>query len=66
LKPAFNPIFDFYFTGRKTMSGIGLTLIIMGSGSFLLPLFGLQFALLNLLGSARPVVALVLIVAGGA
>ena len=48
------------------MSGIGLTLIIMGSGSFLLPLFGLQFALLNLLGSARPVVALVLIVAGGA
>jgi uncharacterized membrane protein YgdD (TMEM256/DUF423 family) len=46
------------------MTKLGATLIILGGGSFVLPLFGLQFRLLSLFGKATPVIGIVLAVAG--
>jgi hypothetical protein len=34
------------------MGGFGLTLILIGIGSFILPLLGLQFSLLSILGDS--------------
>jgi hypothetical protein len=48
------------------MRGWGTWMVILGIGSFILPLFNLQFMLLNYLGPARPIVAVFLIVIGGA
>ena len=42
----------------------GTTFLVLGIGSFVLPLMGLQFALLNLFGEARPYAAGAMIVAG--
>jgi hypothetical protein len=47
------------------MRGWGIWMVILGVGSFVLPFFGLQFMLLDLLGTARPIVAIVMIIAGG-
>ena len=44
--------------------GWGITLLILGIGSFILPLLGLQFRLLNLFGDATPVLGAGLAVLG--
>jgi uncharacterized membrane protein YgdD (TMEM256/DUF423 family) len=46
------------------MRSWGIYLLIFGIGSFLLPLMGLQFKLLSLLGNSTPIVGGVLTVAG--
>jgi uncharacterized membrane protein YgdD (TMEM256/DUF423 family) len=46
------------------MRSWGIYLLIFGIGSFLLPMMGLQFKLLSLLGSSTPIVGGVLTVAG--
>jgi len=46
------------------MRSWGIYLLIFGIGSFLLPMMGLQFKLLSLLGNATPIVGAVLTVAG--
>jgi hypothetical protein len=43
----------------------GVWLLILGIGSFILPLVGMQFILLDIFGQARPFVAAAMIVAGG-
>ena len=48
------------------MRSWGGTMILLGIGSFILPMFGRQFILLSFFGSATPVIAVVLILAGGA
>ncbi|MBM4069916.1 MAG: hypothetical protein FJ271_13335 [Planctomycetes bacterium] len=40
--------------GGNAMRGWGITLLVLGVGSFILPLMGLQFRLLNLFGQATP------------
>jgi hypothetical protein len=42
----------------------GKWLLILGGGSFVLPMFGLQFTILNLLGDSLPLVAGAMTVAG--
>jgi len=44
--------------------GLGAMLAFLGAGSFLLPLVGLQFRIMNLFGSATPIIAIALIVGG--
>ena len=44
--------------------GLGAMLVFLGAGSFLLPLVGLQFRIMNLFGSATPIIAIALIVGG--
>jgi uncharacterized membrane protein YgdD (TMEM256/DUF423 family) len=46
------------------MRSWGIYLLIFGIGAFVLPMMGLQFKLLSLLGNATPLVAGLLIVAG--
>jgi uncharacterized membrane protein YgdD (TMEM256/DUF423 family) len=46
------------------MRSWGIYLLIFGIGSFLLPMMGLQFKLLSLLGNSTPIVGGVLTVAG--
>jgi len=46
------------------MRSWGIYLLIFGIGSFLLPMMGLQFKLLSLLGISTPIVGGVLTVAG--
>jgi hypothetical protein len=46
------------------MRSTGIWLLILGGGSFILPMFGLQFRLLDLLGDARPIVAGAMAVVG--
>lgn len=46
------------------MRRFGITLLILGIGSFILPLFGRQFRLLSLFGGATPVVAVILAILG--
>jgi|GEM_PF-4687558 len=48
------------------MRSWGVWMIVLGAGSFILPLFNLQFMLLNYLGPARPIVAVFMIAIGGA
>lgn len=48
------------------MRGWGGTLILLGIGSFILPMFGMQFILLSFFGAATPIVAIVMIIAGAA
>jgi hypothetical protein len=43
---------------------IGGTLLVLGVGSFILPLFGMQFRLLNIFGDAQPLVGLALATIG--
>jgi hypothetical protein len=50
--------------GSSAMRGWGITLLILGIGSFILPLMGLQFRLLNLFGEATPFLGAGLAVAG--
>lgn len=50
--------------GGSAMRGWGITLLILGIGSFVLPLMGLQFRLLNLFGAATPVLGAVLAAVG--
>lgn len=47
------------------MRGWGITLLILGIGSFILPLMGMQFRLLSLFGDAAPIVGIALAVIGG-
>jgi hypothetical protein len=47
------------------MCSWGGTLLILGVGSFILPLVGLQFRLLSLLGDSTPILGAMLAVAGG-
>ena len=54
------------------MKSYALIMIVLGAGSFILPLFGLQFRLLTIFGSATPylgaglaVLGVVILVAGG-
>ena len=44
---------------------VGTTLIVIGVFSFLLPLFGLQFRLINLLENSQPTVGILLLALGG-
>lgn len=44
----------------------GIWCLILGAGSFVLPLVGMQFVLLDLFGEARPYVAGAMIIAGAA
>jgi len=44
--------------GGTAMAGWGVTLIVLGLGSFILPLVGMQFRLLALFGPAQNIVAL--------
>ena len=46
------------------MRSWGIYLLIFGIGSFLLPMMGLQFKLLSLLGNSTPIVGGLLTVAG--
>jgi uncharacterized membrane protein YgdD (TMEM256/DUF423 family) len=46
------------------MRSWGIYLLIFGIGSFLLPMMGLQYKLLSLLGNSTPIVGGVLTVAG--
>lgn len=46
------------------MQRIGTYLLILGVGAFILPMFGLQFRLLNALGDSQTIVAGVLAAAG--
>lgn len=46
------------------MQRLGCFLFILGAGSFILPLFGLQFKLLMLFGDATPIVGVVLALVG--
>jgi uncharacterized membrane protein YgdD (TMEM256/DUF423 family) len=46
------------------MRSWGIYLLIFGIGAFVLPMMGLQFKLLSLLGNATPLVAGLLILAG--
>lgn len=39
------------------MRNTGIWLLVLGGGSFVLPMFGLQFRILDILGEARPFVA---------
>ena len=47
------------------MARFGVMLLILGIGSFILPLFGMQFRLLAIFGDAQPIVALVMAALGG-
>ena len=46
------------------MRSWGIYLLIFGIGSFLLPMMGLQYKLLSMLGNSTPLVGGVLTVAG--
>lgn len=46
------------------MRSWGIYLLIFGIGSFLLPMMGLQFKLLTLLGNSTPIVGGLLAIAG--
>ena len=50
--------------GGGGMRGWGITLLILGIGSFILPLIGLQFRLLNLFGAATSIIGAVLALIG--
>jgi len=45
--------------------GWGITLLVLGLGSFFLPLFGLQFRLMDLLRDAQPAVGIFFALIGG-
>ena len=47
--------------GKK---GIGLTMVILGVGSFILPFFGLQFRIMNLFGNVQWIVAIIIALIG--
>ncbi|MBU1030734.1 MAG: hypothetical protein ABIC91_08720 [Nanoarchaeota archaeon] len=44
--------------------GLGVLLIVMGIGSFILPLFGLQFKLLILFGAYQWMVSILMAIIG--
>jgi hypothetical protein len=44
--------------------GLGAMLVFLGAGSFLLPLIGLQFRIMNLFGDATPIIAIALVIGG--
>jgi hypothetical protein len=44
--------------------GWGVTFIVLGAGSFILPMMGVQFRLISLFGEAAPVVGVVLLALG--
>ncbi len=46
------------------MKRLGVFLIIFGAGSFILPLFGLQFRLLSLFGNYTSIAAIIAVVVG--
>lgn len=46
------------------MQGWGVWLILLGVGSFILPMFGRQFILISIFGPAAPVVSVLFIVGG--
>jgi hypothetical protein len=43
------------------MKGLGIVLIIIGAGSFILPQFGIQFRLMSAFGENQPIAAAVAI-----
>jgi hypothetical protein len=46
------------------MKSWGVWLLILGIGSFILPVFGLQFALLNIFGESQVLAAIGMIIVG--
>lgn len=46
------------------MKKFGATLVLLGIGSFILPVFGLQFKILNLFGSMQWLISIAAIVVG--
>lgn len=63
-EPAEEPAQEQAGGGGGALRGWGITLLILGIGSFILPLMNLQFRLLNALGDAAPVFGAVLAVVG--
>jgi len=47
-----------------SIKGLGAMLVFLGAGSFLLPLVGLQFRIMNLFGDATPIIAIALVIGG--
>lgn len=46
------------------MKSWGVTFLILGVGTFALPIVGLEFAIMSLFGDERPMVAVILAIAG--
>lgn len=46
------------------MKSWGVTFLILGVGTFVLPIVGLEFAIMSLFGDERPMVAVILAIAG--
>jgi hypothetical protein len=46
------------------MKSLGVLLVVLGAGSFILPMVGLQFRLMSIFGDAQPVVAVVAVLVG--
>ncbi|MFO0969239.1 MAG: hypothetical protein U0793_27095 [Gemmataceae bacterium] len=51
-------------TGTGTMRGLGIAFLVLGIGSFILPLMGLQFRALGAFGQATPFIGAGLAVVG--
>jgi hypothetical protein len=47
------------------MAKLGMTLVLLGVGSFVLPLVGLQFRVLSLFGENQAIAAIGMVVVGG-
>jgi len=47
------------------MTRLGIFLLVMGIGTFVLPMVGLEFRLMSLFGEYQPIAAAVAIVVGG-
>ena len=47
------------------MKNLGIFLIIMGIGSFILPMMGLQFRLMSLMDKGQPAAGIVVAMMGG-
>ncbi len=46
------------------MKSWGVTFLILGVGTFVLPIVGLEFTIMSLFGDERPMVAILLAIAG--
>jgi hypothetical protein len=46
------------------MKNLGVLLLVLGAGSFILPMLGLQFKLMRLFGDAQPIVAIIAVLLG--
>ncbi len=46
------------------MKKFGATLVVLGIGAFILPLFGLQFRIINIFGEVQWIIAIIAIILG--